>query len=376
MEPSPIVEVLQPFVNRHELAGAVTLIASKDKVLSVDVVGFADLADQRPMRSDALFWIASMSKPMAATALMMLVEEGKVRLDDPVEKYLPQFTPRIVALTADGARVRLHKPVHAITVRALMSHTSGMAFSSAVETPTLDVLPLRQRVQSYPLATLMFEPGSDFSYSNAGVNTVARIVEIVSGMPYEKFLQTRLFTPLGMVDTTFWPSAAQVGRLAHSYKSNSMGTGLEEITITQLHYPLPDRTHRYPMPAGGLFSTAADLGKFCRMILNQGVYEGKRILPEAAIQEMSRNQLSDEALERQFSTRRDPSDPTGYGLGWFTYPFGAFGHPGAYSTDFRIDPRRGLATVWLVQHATFPGDGANSEEAFLKTAARVYSTRQ
>ena len=374
-EPSDIASVLQPFVDRHELAGAVTLVASKDKILSLQAVGYADIAAKKSMRTDALFWIASMSKPIAATALMMLVDEDKVRLDDPVQKYLPQFAPSIIAVTSDGAGAHLQALRHAVTIRNLLSHSSGIPFSSSIETPTLDVYALATRVQSYALEPLMFEPGSDYVYSNAGINTAGRIVEVVSGQSYEAFLQTRLFAPLGMIDTTFWPNAAQVARLAKSYKVNALGTDLEEITITQLHYPLTDRAHRYPMPAGGLFSTASDLAKFCQMLLNGGTYTGRRFLSEAAIREMSSSQLSEAVLQKRFSSRSGPTDPTGYGLGWSTYPSGAFGHGGAYATNLRIDPEHGLATVWLIQHASFPGEGAKSHAVFEKAAVEIYSPR-
>jgi CubicO group peptidase (beta-lactamase class C family) len=374
--PSATANVLQPFVDRHELAGAVMLVASKDKVLDLETVGYADIAARKSMRTDALFWIASMSKPIAATALMMLVDEGKVRLDDSVEKYLPQFAPSIIAVTSDGAEAHLQAPQHAITIRNLLSHTSGLPFSSAIETPTLDMYPLATRVQSYALEPLMFEPGSDYSYSNAGVNTAARIVEVVSGQSYEEFLRTRLFAPLGMIDTTFWPNEAQVERLAKSYKANALGTDLEETSITQLHYPLTDRTHRYPMPAGGLFSTASDLARFCQMLLNGGTYAGRRLLSGAAIREMSRNQLSEAVLQKRFSSRSSPTDATAYGLGWSTFPSGAFGHGGAYATNLRIDPEHGLATVWLIQHASFPSEGAKSHAAFEKAALEIYSPRR
>lgn len=327
------------------------------------------------MQPDTLFWIASMSKPIAATALMMLVDDGKLRLDEPVEKYLPGFKPRIIGLTANSAHARLQAPDRAITVRNLLSHTSGIPFSSSIETPTLDTLPLTTRVEGYALTPLTFEPGSDFSYSNAGINTAARIVEVLGGMAYENFLQKRLFGPLGMIDTTFWPNEAQVKRLAKSYKSNSEGTALEEVAITQLRYPLTDRVHRYVVPAGGLFSTAGDLAKFSQMLLNNGAYAGKQLLSEAAIREMSHNQLSEAALQKQFSSRSSATDPTGYGLGWFTYPSKAFSHGGAYSTNLRIDPEHGVATVWLIQHADFPGEGAKSQAAFEKVALESFSTR-
>lgn len=364
-----IPNVLQPYVDRHELAGAVTLVVSKDSVLSLEAVGYADVAAKKNMWTDAIFWIASMSKPITAAALMMLVDEGKLRLDDPVEKYLPNFSPRIMVVAGDHSDVGMQKPQHPITVRNLLSHTSGLPFSSSIERPTLDSFPLTVGVQSYSMEVLRYEPGTDAQYSNAGINTVGRIIEVVSGMRYEDFLQKRLFEPLGMKDTTFWLTQTQLERLAKSYRPNTSSTDLEETTVTQLRYPLTDRTQRYPMPAGGLFSTANDLGQFCRMLLSGGVFAGKRYLSEAAIQEMTRNQLN---VASQPGAANLARIQRGYGLGWETNTSGMFGHAGAYATDLRIDPKHGIATVWLVQHAGFPGDGKKSMEAFEKAVAKLF----
>jgi CubicO group peptidase (beta-lactamase class C family) len=235
------------------------------------------------------------------------------------------------------------------------------------------VFPLSVRVQSYALEPLMFEPGANYSYSNAGINTAARIVEVVSGQTFETFLQQRLFGPLGMKDTGFWLTDAQVQRLAKSYKPDSAGTGLEEVRITQLRYPLTDRRSRYAMPAGGLFSTATDLAKFGQMLLNGGTVGGKRYVSTEAIREMTRNQLRGEALKEVAGYRTGPTDPDGYGLGWSTGPAGAYGHGGAYSTHMQIDPKHGLATVWLVQHAGFPGEGAKSQDAFNQAVASQFT---
>jgi CubicO group peptidase (beta-lactamase class C family) len=363
-----IAGALQPFVDRHELAGAVTMVVSKDRVLSLDAVGYSDIANNKKMAPDAVFWIASMSKPIAATALMQLVDEGKVSLDAPVELYLPEFNPKIMEANPDWTGVRLHRPLHAITVRHLLSHTSGIPFSSSLESPTLDLLPLAIRVQSYALEPLMFEPGSAYSYSNAGFNVVAHIVEVVSGMRYEDFLQERLFNPLGMNDTTFWPTEAQLQRLAKSYGSDPSGTGLKEISITQLHSPLSDRAHRYPVPAGGLFSTASDLGRYCQLFLNGGTYKGRRFISESSIHEMTHNQLSAAVLQKVTFSQHGLTSPDGYGLGWLTRRPDDYGHPGAYFTNMRLYPGDGLATVWLVQHSGFPGEGAKSEAGFESAA--------
>jgi CubicO group peptidase (beta-lactamase class C family) len=348
-----IVAALQPFVDHHALAGAVTLVADRDKVLSSDTAGFADIAGNKPMRPDALFWIASQSKPITATALMMLVDDGKVNVDDPVEKYLPEFKGQWLAVLQDSGHLLLEKPKHPITVRNVLSHTSGLPFKSALEQPTLDLLPLRVAVGSYAMTPLQFEPDSKYQYANAGINTAGRIIEVVSGMPYEEFLDKRLFGPLGMKDTTFWPNEEQLTRLAKSYRPNADKTGLEETTIGQLKYPLNDRT-RQPMPAGGLFSTAHDLGRFCQMVLNGGTFEGKRYLTEAAVAQMTSKQTGDAVKD-------------GYGFGWSTSG-STFGHGGAYATNMTIDAKRGLILVWMVQHAGFPGDGNKSQAAFQKAA--------
>jgi CubicO group peptidase (beta-lactamase class C family) len=255
--------------------------------------------------------------------------------------------------------VLLRKPRHPINVREILSHTAGLPFKSAMEQPTLDLLPLRDAVRSYAMTPLQFEPGSKYQYSNAGINTAGRIIEVAGGMPYEEFLERRLFGPLGMKDTTFRPDETRLARLAKSYRPDAEKTGLEETSVTQLKYPLDDRT-RQPMPAGGLFSTAGDLGRFCRMILNGGVSEGRRYLSEAAVTEMTRRQTGESLKES-------------YGLGWSTGG-GTFGHGGAYATNMTIDPRRGLITVFLVQHAGFPGDGGKSQAAFRQAAVEQFGS--
>ncbi len=242
---------MQPFVERHELAGAVMLVADKDHVLMTDTAGWADIAAKKRMKADSMFWIASQSKPITAAALMILVDEGKVNVDDPVEKYLPEFHGQMVVVEKDEEHVLLRKPRHPITIKNILSHTSGLPFCTKLEEPTLDLFPLSARVRSYAVSPLDFEPDSKYQYSNAGFNTAGRIIEVVAGMPFEQFLEERLFQPLGMKDTTFWPSKRQAARIAKSYKAGADNQGLEETAISQLYYPLTDRTQRFPMPAGG-----------------------------------------------------------------------------------------------------------------------------
>lgn len=353
-----IAPVLQAFVDSHSLAGAVMLVANKDKVLSLETVGYADVAEKKPMKADSLFWIASMSKPITGTALMLLVDEGKVSIDDPVEKYLPEFKGQMLAVYKDNSTVLLKPPKHPITVKNVLSHTSGLPFATSIEQPKLDMRPLREAVVSYALTPLNFEPDSKYEYSNAGINTAGRIIEVVSGMPFETFVEERLFKPLGMKDSTFWPNDEQLNRLAKSYAPNKAKDDLVEVPIGQLQYPLTDRTRRYPMPAGGYFSTAPDLGRFCQMLLNGGTLEGRRFLSEAAIKQMTSKQTAEGLKE--------------YGLGW-SIGGNSFGHGGAHATNMTVDTRKELVTVWLIQHTGgFPGDGGKAQGAFQEAAFKAF----
>lgn len=363
-QPPRFAAVLQPFVDDDSLAGAVVLVTTKDGVLARESVGHADIAAGRAMPVDAVFWIASMSKTITAAAVMALVDDGSVSLDDPVEKHLPEFRGQMLAAYKDDSTLLLRKPRHPITIRNVLSHTSGLPFASSIEHPTLDGRPLREATVSYALTPLLFEPGTGYLYSNAGINTAGRIIEVVSGVPFDRFVDDRLFRPLGMTDTTFWPTEAQLARLAKSYRprTDSPTPALEETPIKQLRYPLSDRGGRYPMPAGGYFSTADDVGRFCRMLLGDGVFEGKRILSTQAVREMSSRQTPANVDER-------------YGLGC-TVNGTSFGHGGAHATNMSIDPASGLATVWMVQHAGFPGNGGQSLGAFQKAASEAFAKRE
>jgi CubicO group peptidase (beta-lactamase class C family) len=356
--PKTMAAVLQPFVDSQAMAGAVALVADKDKVLALEAVGYADLAAKKPMQTDCVFWIASQSKPITGAALMILVDEGKVNIDDPVEKYLPEFRGQKVIAERDDEHMLLKRPQHPITVRNVLTHTSGLPFKSAIEEPTLDLFPLALRVRSYAMQPLEFEPDAKYQYSNAGINTAGRIIEVVSGMPYEKFLDERLLKPLGMNDTTFWPSGDQLKRIAKAYKPGK--DGLEECPITQLKYPLDD-PQRQPMPAGGLFSTATDVSKFYRMLANKGQFEGKRVLSEKAVETMTSKQTG--------------NLPNGYGLGISVNgPF--VDHGGAYNTSSRLDRDRQLIVIFLGQHAAWGKGGNDIIPTFQKAATEAYAPKR
>lgn len=357
-EKTVISSKLQPFVDNHSLAGAVVLVANKDRVLTLETVGYADVGNTTPMQPDSLFWIASMSKPITGLAFMLLVDEGKVSLDDSVEKFLPEFRGMWLTGERDDNHLLLKRPARAITVRDILSHTSGLPFKSPIEEPTLDGLPLRVAVRSYATVPLEFEPGTKYQYSNAGINIAGRIIEVISGKAYEDFLHEKLFQPLEMPDTTFFPTESQVKRLAKAYRPDSEKKGLEETRISQLIYPLSG-SNRYPMPAGGLFSTATDLSHLCQMVLNGGEFRGKRYLSEHAVKTMTSRQTGEAIKE-------------GYGVGWSTNGVN-FGHGGALATNMNIDSGRGLITIYLVQHAGFPGNGNQAQGVFRQTAEQLFA---
>lgn len=376
--PAKMIAALQPFVQNKTLAGAVMLIANKDKVLDTQVAGFSDVENKTAMQPDAMFWIASMTKPVTATALMMLVDEGKVKLDDPVSKYIPEFAGQLLIAEKDESHVVLKKPAKAPTVRMLLNHTSGMLGYSALENPALDVLSLREEAILYGLSPLIAEPGTKWAYNNPAINMAGRVIEVVSGMKYEDFVQARLFDSLGMKDTTFWPSEAQLKRLAKSYKSNTAGDALEVTAVRYLTAPYSDRK-RHAFPGGGLFSTAQDMATFCRMILRGGELNGKRFLSAEAVKEMG-------SMQTESFTFPNANDGGAYGLGWFVLKkqndllepltVGSFGHSGAYNTVMWIDAQRERVYIMMMQHANFPGNaGPKVRQAFLKAAGVVFEDK-
>lgn len=351
---APIAASMQSYVDRHLFAGAVMLVATPEQILTHEAVGFMDLAARKPMAADAVFWIASQSKPITGAALMILVDEGKVKVDDPVSKYLPEFKDQWVQVETSDQRRVLARPQRPIAIRDLLTHTSGLPAKSAVEHPTNDLFPLATRVRSYSMLPLGSEPGAKYLYSNAGINTVGRIVEVVSGMPFERFIDERILRPLRMVDTTFWPNGAQLARLAKAY--TTANGGLAEQEIDQLHYPLDSR-ERQAFPAGGLFSTARDLLNFYRMLVAGGVFEGHRVLSASAVKQMT-------------SLQTEGPNHYGYGIG-ADEKF--FGHSGAYGTNSRYDRRTGLITIFLVQQARWESGGEKAVADFQRTATAAFA---
>jgi CubicO group peptidase (beta-lactamase class C family) len=233
-----ISDPIRKSVAAKEIAGAVTLVATPDRILHLDATGNAVLSPAEPMRTDAIFWIASMSKPTLATLLLMLQDEGLLSVDDPVEKYLPEFKK---LKTADG------KPVK-VTIRHLLTHTSGLGEitgEQASKCKTLaDVIPL------YVAQPVRFTPGSKWAYCQSGINTGGRIAEVVTGESLDKLLKHRLFDPLGMKDTTFYLTEKQLPRLARSYRRTNTG----ELEATEIGFSTANRPRAVtasPRPTAG-----------------------------------------------------------------------------------------------------------------------------
>lgn len=374
--PSPIRDRLQAFVDEGTLSGAVAVLSRDGTLLAREAVGFRDLASRSPMEESCLFWIASMTKPITAMAVMMLQDEGKLDIGDPVAKHLPAFKDPWLVQERTGERTVLVKPGRPITIRDLLTHTSGLVGQSPLEGDALDVLSLKEAVITYALSPLQFEPGTRWSYCNPGINTLGRLVEVVSGQAYPDFLEERIFRPLGMRDTTFWPSEAQLARLATSYRPAASGQGLEPAPIRYLTPPYSD-TRRAPLAAGGLFSTADDLLKLYTMILDGGEAGGKRYLSPEAIALMTRNHTGDlkagftegMGMGLGFQVVREPAGVTA------ALNPGTYGHGGAHGTQGWIDPKTRTIYLLLIQRAGLAnGDASPMRQAFQEAAAQLVKT--
>src|SRR6266850_8128189 len=222
-----VTAAMQPYLDSYKLAGVIGIIADKNgKVHYKNLLGYADVEAKKSISEDNLFWIASMTKMFAGGSIMMLADEGKVSLDDPVKKFIPQLEKWMVVEEKDQSHMLLKALVRPVTVRHVLSHTSGLTGSSELQQVTgSDSTPLKARALSSVTGPLQSQPGEKYAYGNQGMNIAARVVEVVSGKSYEDFLQERFFDPLGMSETTFWPSDAQVERLAAAYGPNKEKNG-------------------------------------------------------------------------------------------------------------------------------------------------------
>jgi CubicO group peptidase (beta-lactamase class C family) len=353
-------------VEKGDISGAVTVVVTKDKVLHCDATGLADISRKEPMTPDSLFWIASMTKPVTAVAVLMLQDEGKLKVADPVAKYIPDF-----------ARLRTPSGQAAdLTIAQMLTHTSGLGEApreAAAKARTLaDLIPL------FLAAPMQYEPGAKWSYTQSGINVASRIVEIVSGLPFDVFVQQRILDPLGMRNTTFYPTQKPAAHQVVAYRKNPT-TGTLEAAPPPSTFGVEGHP---PLGNGGLFSTGPDYARFCQMLLAGGSLGGKRYLSPEAMKLLMTVQTGD-LPTGFFQSAEFGNHGTNYGWGIGTcilrapHPGvaamlspGTFGHGGAWGTQAWIDPARGVAFILMVQRTDFPNsDASEVRHVFQETAA-------
>ena len=363
-----IHEMVMRKVQGGDLSGAVTIVARRGKVVHYEAHGVMDLDTKKPMTKDALFRLASSSKPVTAAAILMLLEEGKLKLTDPVWKYIPEFKISMVAVESSRPQAPMtDRPPSSekyytvpanrdITIIDLLTHTSGLA-SGGITVPEVQKL-LQSRKPTDTLADFIprlasvpldFQPGTQWRYSGlAGFDTLGRIVEIVSGMSFDAFLKTRLFEPLGMIDTTFTVPEKDAARKVTIYRRTEKG--LEKPTN-----PLMIGSPAYFSGAGGLTSTAADYFQFAQMLCNGGQLNGKRILSPWTVNLMLSNNVGD-LFNGQIGR---PPQGMGFGLGGevvldaaaarMRKPNGSYGWDGAFGTYWWVNRKEQMVAVIFVQ---------------------------
>ena len=347
------------FVDDHTVAGVVTMVLHNGKVVEFDAEGMADIDASKPMQKDTIFQIMSMTKPFTGVGIMMLAEEGKLGLRDPVERYIPEFHGLHVATTDGPETARTSEPVRAITIRDLMTHTSGMFDAPPANIPDYNQkmnIPLADLMKTFAKQPLLFQPGTHWSYSSPGIDILGRIIEVCSGQKYEDFITDRLLKPLGMKDSFFFPDAAHVARIAMVYEGHGKGTTLTRSPDTILGGdPAKHREGAVdPVPSWGLHSTAEDLSHFYEMMLEGGSYKGRRYLSEYSVKLMTEVHTGDLSPSGWMGG-------SGYGLTWEVvkdpygelegHSIGTYGHGGAFGTQGWIDPKKKMVTIMMIQRS-------------------------
>jgi len=350
---------MKEFVDAGKTAGVVTLVARHGHVAAFDAVGYQDLEKKIPMKTDSIFRLASVTKPVTCAAVMILVDEGRVSLIDAAEKYLPEFKGLKVnpCGTRGGINCARVTPTRPVNLIDLMTHTSGLPGSApAGEKPPAT---LAEHVAGVARATLLFEPGTSWNYSNIGIAALGRVVEVVTGQPFDRFLSERLLEPLEMRDTFFFTPPEKAARVASLYRWEESGLKL-----------VPMQARRFPTPEGGLFGTAGDIARFHQMMANKGTLNGRRILSAAAVETMTQSHTG--TIPAGFS----PGMGHGFGfevvrevLGTFRYnSIGTYAKGGAFRTFAWVDPAKDLVGVIFMQR-TNGGDVDEEINSFAALAA-------
>jgi len=354
---------MKSLVDQGRLAGVVTVVARHGKMIEFEATGKRDIAADLPMQKDSIFRIYSMTKPITGVAMMMLFEEGKWQLNDPVAKYIPEFADLKVYGTDAAGNVEFKEQSHPVTMRELMSHTGGFTYGFFSKTPVdklqldADVLnidnTLEEMIHRVAKLPLNAQPGSEWHYS-ISVDIQAYIVQKLSGMPFDEFLQKRIFKPLNMVDTAFYVPAEKLKRFVELYDYDK--DGKFEVLKGGLNHDFSKKPALLS-GGGGLVSTAADYLRFCQMLLYGGQLDGVRLLSPRSVELMRSNVLQPplttfapgSGFGLDFAVVTDAVAAGGY-YGKGTYSWG-----GAAGTWFWIDPTDDLIVVGMIQQMSAPG---------------------
>jgi CubicO group peptidase (beta-lactamase class C family) len=360
-----ISKAVQQSIDDKRITGAVTLVARHGHVVWFKAQGLSDREAGKPMRPESIFRICSMSKPITSVAVMMLYEEGKFLLEDPISKYLPEFKdPKVLVKPANGQPYTI-PATREITIRDLLRHTSGLTYNWNADLGPLyekanvahGLLPydgtIGDNVKRLAPLPLLFNPGERFEYS-LSVDVLGRLVEVASGKPFDEFLRTRIFEPLGMKDTSFFPPENKLDRLTTAYTYYE-GKGLNRFPDTPIAEGTFTYSADYPYKGakklfsggGGLTSTAEDYARFCQMMLNGGKWGSIRLLSRKSVELMSHDQLGKIGPDQGFGL--------GFGVNGANAPLTELGTPGSYNwggffyTGFTIDPKEELIVVFMGQ---------------------------
>lgn len=371
---------LQGVVDAGDLSGFVTLVWRKGEIAQVNALGLRDIEGGKPMTRDTLFRIASMTKPVTSVAAMMLIEEGKLRLEDPVTKWLPELSDLQVLKDAQGPLDQTYPAPRDITVEDLMTHRSGLAYGftsigpiahayeAALGSPLVNPLTPDAWLKALGTLPLSYPPGERFHYSHA-TDVLGFLVARIEGKALGQVLRERIFGPLGMEDTFFWCAPEKRDRLAKLYRAPPEGGPLEDVSL-----PLTATPPAFEGGGGGLISTADDYLKFARMMLGKGEVDGVRLVKPATIELMTRNRLTDAQREVPFmgipfwggqgfglgvSVITDPARQEWMGAG----SAGAFGWPGAFGTWWQADPAQDMVLIYLIQNSMPLDPGAAAQLA-------------
>jgi len=367
-------------VNRRELSGLVLLIARHGRIAHFSAIGYADVESKRTMTRDTIFRLYSMTKPIASVALMTLYEEGRFQLTDPISKYIPQFADLQVQRSPEGPTGQAATPIRPPTVQDALRHTAG--FTHELGSDILDV-PLAEMMTKLSRKALRDQPGTKWVYS-IGPDIAARLVEVLSGIPFDAFLEERIFRPLGMLDTGFWVRPDKASRLATVYwrKDGRL------IPLDAVHGSPPNGdllaqpqyvnsytvNHRHKGGSFGLVGTVEDYWRFAQMMLNGGQLNGMRILSPHTVAYMTRDHLG------KINADEMPIKGAGFGLGFgvikdppaagFLSSEGTFFWGGAAETHFWVDPKADMVVVAMTQRL---GDTQESAETlFFQLRTLVY----